>query len=344
VPEQTFSTIMMKFVVLAAFVATALGQDASGKNVDADEANDDAIKAINTSLQKAQGSLSGVADATQAIADKMIEVDGLMGEKAELDHSLPTVQAMLKMQKDNTDDELAFYLNVAETQQQVMIDQHTNNLKMDVARKTNELQAFAKEVTQDTTYQAAKLADTASNLLARLNKHKECAKKLEVYNAETGECTGPRMPDDARTRKVSHRMFNNDDGRDSGYLSNREVTFTKTESNTYMRVWYHDNMRVHGHQAYGRWNIMVCDQNGNGCDHCNNPGRLQYWKYSHHQHNWWMNDHHNGGMTGLCKSAGNRNMGKGTFKFRVMIDHNRYDMYTGHNTHSMLMVDEVFKL
>jgi len=334
----------MKCVILLALVAVACGQDADSSTVSDDTENGKTTDRINNSLLAAEGSLSGVADSTGTIAKKMIAVDGLMSEKAELDHSLPTVKAMLKMEKDNTDDELAFYLNVAETQQQVMIDQHTNNLKMDVARKTNELEAFAKEVAQDTTRNAVKLATTASNLLARLNKHKECAKKLEVYNTDTGECTGPQMDPTARTRKVSHRMFTNDDGRDSGYLNNREVTFTKTESNTYMRVWYHDNMRVHGHQAYGRWNVMVCDQNGNGCDHCNNPGRLQYWKYSHHQHNWWMNDHHNGGMTGLCKSAGNRNMGKGTFKFRVMIDHNRYDMYTGHNTHSMLMVDEVFKL
>ena len=72
-------------------------------------------------------------------------------------------------------------------------------------------------------------------------------------------------------------------------------------------------------------------------------GKLRYWRYTSHQHNWWMNDHWGGALTGLCIQSGNRSLKKGKYKLRVMLDSVRYSMYTGHNQHSSFMVDEVFK-
>lgn len=334
----------MKYAILFAIVATVAADMATNAR-ETDKNNDKRIE-VNLSVTNAAKSVDGVAAEVGAIADSMMSVDILMGGAKQLDAGLPGIKDALKMQTMQTDQDLKHYMDVMKNQQEVRMTEQVNSLATDVATRTRELGAFVAEVTTDAQRDAGQLSDTTANLLKRLNAHKACAKKKQVATYKDGvvECGSVKLPPSAMLRKVHHKMFTNDDGRDGGYINNRDVTFTKTEDATFIRVWYHDNMRVHGHTAYGRWNVMVCDVNGNGCDHCNNPGRLQYWKYSHHQHNWWMNDHHNGGMTGLCKSAGNRNMGKGTFKFRVMIDHNRYDMYTGHNTHSMLMVDEVFKL
>ena len=92
------------------------------------------------------------------------------------------------------------------------------------------------------------------------------------------------------------------------------------------------------------WNIMICDSNGNGCDHCSDPGRLHNWRWSSHQGNWWMLDHVGQTVTGLCKKGGSRDLKKGNYQLKVYIDQNYYDMYTGSNTQqSNFMVDEVMK-
>jgi len=334
----------MKCVLFLAFVGLAVATDVSNVIVDGDEDNADAIKNIGNTLDNVNESVSGVAGSAGDVAKKMISVDALIGNAAELDAKLPSIAKMLKMQASQTDDELAYQLAVAKGQQEIRLAQEIGNLHSDVSMKTTELEQQVSNLAEDTAVTAKSLSASTKTLLDRLSEHKKCASKLQLYDADSGECRDVAIDPSTLTREVTHRMFNNDDGRDSGYLNGRWIRFTKKHDATFMRVWYHDNMRVHGHTAHGRWNIMVCDVNGNGCDHCNNPARLQYWRYSNHQHNWWMNDHWAGGIAGLCKSAGNRDMKKGRYQFRVMIDSNRYDMYTGHNTHSMLMVDEVMKL
>jgi len=189
----------------------------------------------------------------------------------------------------------------------------------------------------------AQLKSVSDALAKRVDEHKKCAGSKTLFDAESGKCVGASLPFKATLPKVAHRMFNNDDSRDGGYINNREVTFTKENDDTFIRVYYHDNMRVHGHTAHGRWNVMICDANGNGCAHCKNPGRLQYWRYASHQHNWWMNDHWGGALSGLCKQSDNRALNKGKFKLRVLLDNTRYSLYTGHNQHSSFMVDEVYK-
>ena len=108
---------------------------------------------------------------------------------------------------------------------------------------------------------------------------------------------------------------------------------------------YTDNMRLHGHTSHAMWNIMICDSGGNGCDHCNDPGRLMHWKHSSHQHNWWMNDHHGGTIFGICKSTANRKLVVGAYQLKILIDQNRYDINTGHDgQYGSFMVDEVMMI
>ena len=224
-----------------------------------------------------------------------------------------------------------------------------NELEMELFNIESQLEAAIAGAKADTGRLDAVIAGNealgrvSADLAARVAKHKKCAEGKLMFDAEKGACVGASLPFKNTLPKVAHRMFNNDDGRDGGYINNREVTFVKENDATFIRVYYHDNMRVHGHTSHGRWNVMICDANGNGCDHCKNPGRLQYWRYSTHQHNWWMNDHWGGALSGLCIQSNNRQLKKGKYKLRVMLDSVRYSMYTGHNQHSSFMVDEVYK-
>ena len=180
-------------------------------------------------------------------------------------------------------------------------------------------------------------------LVAELALHEKCAADGYMYDVATKKCKPLSAPAEKFLNKVYHRMFNNADGRDSGYVTNRYIKFVKTMDDTYVRVFYYDNMRVHGHTSHAIWNIMVCDANGNGCAQCNNPGRLNMNKWSGHQHNWWMIDYMAHTMMGLCKNTDNRALKKGTYQMKVWINHNRYDIYTGHNQQNSFTVDEVVK-
>ena len=180
-------------------------------------------------------------------------------------------------------------------------------------------------------------------LAAELAAHEACAVDGEMYDIATKKCKPLTAPAEKFINKVYHRMFTNADGRDSGYVTNRYVVFKKAQDDTYIRMFYYDNLRVHGHTSHAIWNVMVCDEKGNGCAHCNDPGRLNLNKWSGHQHNWWMIDYMAHTLMGLCKRSDNRALKKGTYQFKVMISNNRYDIYTGHNQHSSFTVDEVVK-
>jgi len=187
-----------------------------------------------------------------------------------------------------------------------------------------------------------KILDATQQAVAnKLKNIKKCSEEGKVYDTSSKSCKGIDFAPEYKLPMVTHRIWDNDDGRDHGYLSNAWIKFKKEAADTYIRVYYHDNMRVHGHTAHGRWNVRFCDANGNNCQECSQPSRLMNWKYSNHQHNWWMNDHWSGSITGLCKKAGNLDLVKGTYQIKIFLDSNRYDMYTGHNQQSMVMVDEV---
>jgi hypothetical protein len=70
---------------------------------------------------------------------------------------------------------------------------------------------------------------------------------------------------------------------------------------------------------------------------------MMHWRWSGHQHGWWMNDHTGGTIMGLCKSTCNRQLTKGDYQLKVFLRQNYYNMHTGHNQVGSFMVDEVMK-
>jgi hypothetical protein len=331
-----------KLVSLAALVAVASAQSVNDMRNGANSNNAGALGA-DQRLKPLEGKGAAVSDGMDAAADSLITVDAIVntvndiaGESSALDSRLNQVvdQATGSMNRDLADS--AASMNDA---LEVALDEITRAL----SSQKEQVEGSVQHRLSTTNSNNAALKDSTDALNKRLKAHTDCANEGQVYDAVKEECRGTSVSPEKGMTRVAHRMFNNDDGREGGYLDNRYVNFKKTQDDTYIRVFYHENFRVHGHGAWARWHVMICDSNGNGCDFCNNPGRMQYWRYAYHQHNWWMNDHWSGSIAGLCKTSGNRNMRKGDFRLRVYIDSARYDTYTGHNTHSSFMVDEVFK-
>lgn len=185
--------------------------------------------------------------------------------------------------------------------------------------------------------------DIVSDMEDDMKARKDCNGDGKIWHKEDDKCIKPALSADAAMDKVTHKMITGEDGREYGWINNRDITFTKHYDDTYVRVIYYDNMRVHGHTAHGMWELEFCDGAGGGCAQCNNPGRLMHWRWSGHQHGWWMNDHTGGTITGLCKSTNNRQLTKGDYQIKVFLRDNRYDLYTGANQLGSFMVDEVMK-
>jgi hypothetical protein len=299
------------------------------------------VNKLATKLQAVADSNNGVASNTASYVDSMVSVDAIVATAAAASGSLSGLENAADIMVASNHAEIKRQLSGA---QQSMDDQLEAAL-VEITKALSEQQEFVNtdligrlSTAEDAN---AELRETTDVLLQRLEAHKECNADGHHYSMSEGKCQALDMP--GALNKVNHRMFNNADGRDSGYVNERYVDFTKTQDDTYIRIFYHDNFRVHGHGSWARWNVMICDADGNGCAHCNNPGQLQYWRYSQHQGNWWMNDHWSGSVAGLCKNSDNRAIKKGKYQLRVMIDNNRYDIYTGHNQGNSFMVDEVFR-
>lgn len=175
-------------------------------------------------------------------------------------------------------------------------------------------------------------------------EQQKCAAQKLIFNKAKGECMVPALSATAYMDHVSHSLWTNEDSRDSGYLTSRDLQFTKFYDNTYVRIMYYDNMRIRGHTAYGKWSVHICDGGGGNCDPCSDPGALEHWRWSGHQHGWWMNDHTGGTIFGLCKATSSLKLVKGEYSLRVMVGEQRYDLHTGHQgSHGSFTVDEVMK-
>merc|ERR1719189_1661658 len=111
-----------------------------------------------------------------------------------------------------------------------------------------------------------------------------------------------------------HRAGNNVDGRDNGYINYRVLTFDKQKSKdeTLLRIMYSDNLRVHGHGKWCKWELRVdekpCAQN------------LQGTKYVVRS----QNDHSSQLILGYCNG-----IEAGRHVLRVHVRGNSADCYTG---------------
>lgn len=327
------------------------GMDATVSRYDRKTADMDAVTEAQDALAVDLKALDGTV---KTLASKLASVTNGIGQTGSVTKQIDDAQFSVSQAKD-TQASLAGAQARAYAAQQVVINNAIAKMESDAdAEIATALKAFdsqiiagekdfAKTIATLSTAEnkGATLTKNAAAIEAQLKLHEGCAGKAQIY--ASGKCINADIPSTSFIPKISHHMFNNADGRDSGYISDRVMKFTKHVDESYLRIFWYDNLRVHGHTAHGRWNIYMCDANGNGCAECRNPGRLNAWKWSGHQHNWWMNDHVGHVISGLCKATSNRELKKGTYQMKIYLHSNRYDMYTGHNQAGSFMVDEVMK-
>jgi len=184
-------------------------------------------------------------------------------------------------------------------------------------------------------------SEGVDNIKKYMTGVKKCGKDGHIWNSEKEECQTPEVAPDANAPNIYYNKWRSDDGRDCGWLEGgRELNFVKHEDDTHIRVFYYDNVRVHGHTAHVSYNVMIC-KDGN-CRHCQQPGKIMLWRWSGHQHNWWMNDHTGATAFGLCKKTDAFELTAGTYSIRILLENCRYDTHTGSNQMGSLMVDEVY--
>lgn len=278
---------------------------------------------------------SSTADATSA--DSAGAVTAVDGASKSIDTKAQEWQA----QHEKDQEALAGVItNLADAQWDKDVDALLSNLKDDLMGDIKSGKSDALKKTAAANAAEGTTKRVQDELAASLSAYETCTRMGKLF--VKGQCEYA-SPSNAGTTKVYQRTFNNADGRDSGYVSNRYIQFKKLQDDTFIRVFYYDNFRVHGHTAHANWNVMVCDANGNGCSECREPAKLNMNKYSSHYANWWMQDYVGGTITGMCRASNNRRLNKGTYQLKVMINNNRYDIYTGHNQGNWFMVDEVVK-
>jgi len=221
---------------------------------------------------------------------------------------------------------------------------------MDAAKAARQSMADAKENTHDafksrtdavvTKFNAIKEAVAGDKTyLANVEK---CANQGKTLN-KNGDCVVAAISDSSGMSTINYRTWKDqNDGRDHGYLNGRHINFEKKDDKTALKIIYYDNMRVHGHTAHAMWEVQFCDAGGGGCSNCNKPGRIMHWRWSGHQHNWWINDHFGGELYGLCTAADNKELKAGKYQIKIRLHHNRYDIHTGHGgQHGSIQVEEV---
>jgi hypothetical protein len=337
---------MMKVVLLAAFIGVAFaGQDDDAVAIVKKQALTSSFaERLAARIAAAQVNHGMLKDGINVAATSINRVNQMQGKLEDAQEKVNELKASEPAAVDSQTDELSEKLaDAAEALHDELAE------KLAVLQKAVKDQKAEADKIVDTGLAAIKtLSDDVAEQIkvakATQAGQQKCAEEATVFNPDTGKCVVPELSATAYMDSVHHQLWTNSDGRDHGYVNGRELTFTKHYADTYMRIMYYDNVRVHGHTAHGKWEVYICDEGGGGCAPCSNPGRLNHWRWSGHQHGWWMNDHTGGTIFGLCKQTTNRVLGKGAYKLRIYLHENRYWMHSGHHgSHGSFTVDEVMK-
>lgn len=146
------------------------------------------------------------------------------------------------------------------------------------------------------------------------------------WHLEAEEVT---LGDKARRFQFS-KYGNNVDARDNGYVNNRALTFKKAEAGTIMRLFYFDNLRVHGHAKWCKWEVKLLL--GNDVKPCGSP--ISGSRYVVRN----QNDHSPGIIVGYCTG-----LPAGTYQMKIHVRGNGADCYTGwdRQTQASMMMEAV---
>lgn len=291
----------------------------------------DLEKKVDTTAEAAASITAGIAASKASMGNVGKLVDDVSGANKELTDTKKALYAQLAKIQTTTDTQITTSKATLDTLMDKLSGNVASTLKANKEASDKAIATMIKDA-----------EDKTKPLTATLGKYAECAKKNMLYDGKKCVLAEPKAADVVPT--VWHRGWDNQDGREGGYINNRWIKVKKVHDDTFFRVTYYDNMRVHGHGGcHGNWDVMFCP-NGGSCHHCTAPGRCNIHRYHHHQHGWWMNDYSAGTLECICKSAG-RALTAGNYELKVNLHWASCDLITGHDQHfGSLMVTEVNQL
>ena len=144
----------------------------------------------------------------------------------------------------------------------------------------------------------------------------------------------------ASIRTIQRKVGYGNDGRDSGYLDGRVLSFTKTRDDTDIRISWSDNRRTLAY-SYGYWEIYLNGQ------HCTVPGRMRSYRHTRGIDNGSYSDYHlSSTHIHYCNTTAAGPLTAGTYEIKIQVHHvggGRSDWYVGwDNTQYVLEAEEVF--
>lgn len=309
----------------------------------------DAINKLRETITEAKNSVGDVESAVSGVADQVAEAVEGFKDIASLAVEIGQASDALSDAKKSVVDGLkdkATSVDEAVANREIS---DADKLAGEVAEAEERLEGESNQLEKDVTDGLAEIVKKGDQLMAEadkldadLQKMEACNTQGKMYDVGSDECKEPEVDEMALVPRVQHGGWTHTDGRDAGYVDKHQMAFEKKSDDTFIRVFYYDNMRTHGHISHGKWWVMICDADGNGCGKCTSPGELTYWRWSGHQHNWWVDDYVGGLVTGLCKASERGPIRKGKHMIKIMINSNRYDLITGHNQYGSVTIDEVY--
>jgi hypothetical protein len=335
-----------KLFTLAAVAAVAYAQDE----------NTNAAFDVEAGVQAASNAVNNLAIRTSAVERAVSGVaKGLVTAEKSMRRVAPLTDAANSLVEDVDAINHTMVTQLVDRKASLIAKLSTTRESLDAKLKKSLADIKAKMDAQNEAINA-ELADRIKAVEAQVSTVVEDAKPVGTFTAAHDKCTADgnvlvpgkgckeaAIGETAHNGKVFWGGWSNEDGRDSGWVDGRFVKFTKKEDDTYIRVFYFDSLRTHGHNPHGRWNVMFCNANGDNCAHCSDPGRIQNWRYGYHQHSLWSWDAMPSRTFGLCKKSENTDMKKGDYSLKIYIESNHYDLSTGYNMNGNFMVDEVVK-
>jgi len=316
--------------------------DLEGNRAAVDESTDTteqlaaAISTLTITTADMEDAIEITGEAIQGVAAMAANVSNVQDVLDEVDDTYKG--DVHKLNKHFTDD-----LETAHAESDDMIEATLKEITDELKKVQTDLDKNVKAAIEDAVEATEALSERNAVQIAKLDSYEKCATAGQLFNAGNGKCKDAVVPPEKFLNKVTYRVFTNEDGRDGGYVDNRYIVVDKQTDESYLRIFYQDNIRTHGHDTHASWNVMFCDGSGNGCGRCSDPGELRHRRRNIQQHGWWTNDYVGGGVTGICKRSEARALNKGKHMLKIYIDWNRYDLSTGSNGGGNFMVDEVVK-
>ena len=258
------------------------------------------------------GELSNVSsDASQALS----ATSDLQGELGVLSGELSNVSADASQALSATSDlqgeigDVQSALSTLQSDQDVLLEELAN---------LDGTVSGVNEVASDNT---GRIDSVESDLLDTLIDVDSVQMDLSALADEVSE-------NSAAPRTIHRVVGQGNDGRDDGFLTGRELTFTKELQDSDLRVSWQDVRRCVGY-CYGYWEAYIDGEP------CAEPAAMRWWNHAYGGSNGVRNNNHlPATITGYCSATASGPIGAGEHTITIRVTHEggaHVDWYAGWN-------------